>query len=54
MHDELVLEVPEAELPAVGPLVREVMEGAYPLKAALKVDLETGSNWYEMEPLPVT
>jgi len=51
VHDELVLEVPEAELPAVGALVREVMEGAYPLKAALKVDLETGPNWYEMEPL---
>ncbi|MEJ5200144.1 MAG: DNA polymerase I, partial [Anaerolineae bacterium] len=51
VHDELVLEVPEAELTVVGPLVREVMEGAYPLKAALKVDLEAGPNWYEMEPL---
>ncbi len=53
VHDELVLEVPEAELADVGRLVREVMEGAYPLKAALKVDLEAGPNWYEMEPLPL-
>jgi DNA polymerase I-like protein with 3'-5' exonuclease and polymerase domains len=25
------------------------MEGAYDLKAKLKVDVEAGPNWYEME-----
>jgi DNA polymerase I-like protein with 3'-5' exonuclease and polymerase domains len=25
------------------------MEAAYDLKAALKVDVEAGPNWYEME-----
>jgi DNA polymerase I len=51
VHDELVLEVPEAELPPVSRLVRETMEGAYDLKARLKVDVEAGPNWYEMEPV---
>jgi DNA polymerase-1 len=49
VHDELVLEVPEAELEEVGPLVESVMEGAYPLDAPLKVDLKTGRHWGEME-----
>ncbi|PKO23680.1 MAG: DNA polymerase I [Chloroflexi bacterium HGW-Chloroflexi-1] len=48
VHDELVLEAPDAELAAVGRLVKETMEGAYKLKAALVVDLEAGPNWYEM------
>jgi DNA polymerase-1 len=49
VHDELVLEVPESELLPVSRLVKETMEGAYELKAKLKVDLEAGPNWYEME-----
>ena len=53
VHDELVLEVPEAELLPVSRLVKETMEGAYELKAKLKVDLEAGPNWYEMEPVVV-
>jgi DNA polymerase-1 len=51
VHDELVLEVPEAELIPVSRLVKETMEGAYALKAKLKVDVEAGPNWYEMEPV---
>jgi DNA polymerase-1 len=51
VHDELVLEVPSAELTAVSQLVRETMTGAYDLKAALRVDVEAGPNWYEMEPV---
>ena len=53
VHDELVLEVPEAELIPVSRLVKETMEGAYHLNAKLKVDMEAGLNWYEMEPVPV-
>ncbi len=48
VHDELVLEVPREELPVVAPLVREIMESAYPLRAPLKVDLKAGGNWDEM------
>jgi len=51
VHDELVLEVPREELATVARLVEETMEGAYELRAALKVDLEAGPNWYEQEPL---
>ncbi len=49
VHDELVLEVPEGELKTVAPLVRSVMEGAYELRAPLKVDIKVGENWEEMK-----
>jgi DNA polymerase-1 len=51
VHDELVLETPEAELQPVARLVEETMEGAFRLDAALKVDLEAGPNWYEQSAL---
>ena len=50
VHDELVLEVPESELNAVAPLVREIMESAHALRAPLKVDLRVGRDWGTMEP----
>lgn len=49
VHDELVLEVPQEELPVVTPLVREMMESAYPLRVPLKVDFSVGANWGEMK-----
>ncbi|MBM4432215.1 MAG: DNA polymerase I, partial [Chloroflexi bacterium] len=49
VHDELVLEVPDAEVERVTALVRAVMEGAYPLDVPLKVDIKTGRHWGEME-----
>jgi DNA polymerase-1 len=49
VHDELVLEVPQDELSRMQELVRSIMEGAYSLQAALKVDIKTGRNWREME-----
>jgi DNA polymerase-1 len=49
VHDELVLEAPDDELEAVVPLVREVMGGAFELSVPLKVDVEVGQNWLEME-----
>ena len=50
VHDELVLETPESELATVAPLVRACMEGAFSLRAPLKVDIEVGPNWEEMQP----
>ena len=47
VHDELVFEVPEEELDAVIPMVREQMEGIYPLSVPLKVDINKGRNWDE-------
>ncbi len=49
VHDELVLEAPETEVQEAVSLTREVMSGAYQLKVPLKVDVEIGQNWLEME-----
>jgi len=47
VHDELLFEVHERELDRMQVLVRECMEGAVALDVPLKVDMGTGSNWYE-------
>ena len=49
VHDELVLEAPDEEIETVIPLVREVMCGAFDLDAPLRVDVEVGQNWLEMD-----
>jgi len=48
VHDELVVEAPDDEVEIVAPLMREVMENAFELKAPLKADLKVGQNWGEM------
>jgi DNA polymerase-1 len=45
VHDELVLEVPEAERAATEELVREVMEHVCELRVPLTVDVGFGPNW---------
>jgi len=47
VHDELLLEVPDAELSAVRDLVREEMCNAYELDPPLAVDIGTGDDWHE-------
>src|SRR3990170_4054852 len=47
IHDELIFEVPEIELPAVVDIVREEMEGVLKLKVPIKVNIGTGNNWQE-------
>lgn len=49
VHDELVIEVPEAEAQETRTLVQEEMEGAATLKAPLKVDLNVAGNWMDMK-----
>lgn len=55
VHDELVLEVREDELTAVGPLVVETMEAALPdgksLRVPLKAKASWGGNWRDMHEL---
>jgi DNA polymerase-1 len=48
VHDELVVEAPDEEIEPVKTLIRQVMESAFELQAALKVDLKVGRNWEEM------
>jgi DNA polymerase-1 len=47
VHDELVLDVPEAELDQVKLLLKECMEGAAELNVPLEVDMGHGKNWLE-------
>jgi DNA polymerase I len=49
VHDELVLEVPEAEVAAIRPLVVETMSGAFDLDVPLKVEASVGRNWLELK-----
>jgi DNA polymerase-1 len=45
VHDELVVEVPEARTAAVGAAVARIMEEAAELRVPLRVDHGCGSNW---------
>ncbi len=47
VHDELLLEAPEAELRDVRAIVQEEMVGAYELDPPLAVDVGAGDNWAE-------
>jgi DNA polymerase I len=47
VHDELLLEAPEAEVSAVKELVREEMVGAYELDPPLEVDVGAGDDWHD-------
>jgi DNA polymerase-1 len=45
VHDELVFEVPAAEVDPVAEQVRSAMEGVLDLRVPLRVDLAWGPNW---------
>jgi DNA polymerase-1 len=49
VHDELVLEAPDDEVDSAAQLTRQVMSSAYQLQVPLKVDVEIGPNWLEMQ-----
>ena len=50
VHDELLLEVPEGELPEVADLTGATMRRAVDLAVVLEVDLSVGHNWADLEP----
>lgn len=45
VHDELVFEVPEAEVEEASAAIRAKMEAAFPLDVPLVVDAGSGKNW---------
>ena len=45
VHDELLFEAPEEEVPRLEALAREVMESAMTLDVPLKVEIKTGADW---------
>jgi len=49
VHDELLFEVPQAELITIRELVRDKMENVHPLKVPLVVEIGVGPNWRDVE-----
>jgi DNA polymerase-1 len=49
VHDELVFETDEEELPVLAAMVKELMEAALPLDVPLEADLKVGTNWEQMD-----
>jgi DNA polymerase-1 len=50
VHDELIFEVPRAEVDQMSKLVPELMTSAIELSVPLKATVKTGPNWGELEP----
>ena len=49
VHDELIIQASKDELEDVRKLLKDTMENAMRLDVVLSVDLNTGSNWYELK-----
>ncbi|MCG1009301.1 DNA polymerase I [Salinicoccus sp. ID82-1] len=49
IHDELIFDVPEEEVEAFIPVIKDIMENAMALSVPLKVDYGYGSDWYEVK-----
>ncbi len=49
VHDELLFEAPEKEIPRLTGLVKEVMESVYKLRVPLLVETKVGPNWRDMK-----
>jgi DNA polymerase-1 len=49
VHDELLLEAPEAEVEQAKALLQECMENAHPVSVPLLVEVSVGKNWRDME-----
>lgn len=49
VHDELIFDVPKDELEIMEKIVVEKMENAVSLNVPLKVDMGTGSNWFDLK-----
>lgn len=47
IHDELIFEIPDEEIPIFERIVRQEMQGVYPLRVPLVVDINIGKNWKE-------
>ena len=48
VHDELLFEAPEKEIPRLKKLVKQAMENVQELKVPLIVDVKVGPNWRDM------
>ena len=49
VHDELLFEAPEPEMPRLTKLVKEVMEGVHKLSVPIVAETKAGPNWRDMK-----
>jgi DNA polymerase I len=49
VHDELLFEGPEKEIPRLTKLVKEVMEGVHELSVPVEAETKVGCNWRDMK-----
>lgn len=47
VHDEIIVDCKNEELDLIKKIVKEEMENVYKLSVPLKVELDTGTDWYE-------
>ncbi len=47
VHDEIIIDCKNEELDKIKQIVKEEMENVFPLNVPLKVEIDTGSNWYD-------
>ena len=47
VHDELIVEAPEAEAERAAQILDEEMEGACEMRVRLKADVHQGKTWYD-------
>ena len=47
VHDEIIIDCKNEELDKIKKIVKEEMENVYKLDVPLKVEIDTGTNWYE-------
>ncbi|MBS3813401.1 DNA polymerase I, partial [Candidatus Bipolaricaulota bacterium] len=48
IHDELILETPEAEVPETTAKVKEIMEDSLEFRVPIKVDVSSGEDWSQL------
>lgn len=49
IHDELIFDIPENEVEAFIPVIKDIMENAIDIDVPLKVDAGYGTDWYEVK-----
>ncbi len=47
VHDEIIIDCKNEELAKIKQIVKEEMENVFPLSVPLKVEIDTGINWYD-------
>ena len=47
VHDEIIVDCKNSELNLIKKIIKEEMEQVCKLEVPLKVEIDTGTNWYE-------